>query len=363
MRASGTSCVFPTVRGSVASVQLEDVTFRYPGATADTLQTLSLVVGNGTTHALLGGSGAGKTTVLNLLSGLLQPTGGRILMDGHDIGGLPAARRNVTQVFQFPVLYPAMTVLENLCFPLRNRKWKPAAARERALAMAEELDVSPLLDRRPSTLTLFERQLVAIGRALVRPDVGLVLLDEPLTAVQPELKWRLRRALRRVQRDLGVTMVYVTHDQTEALTFAERVSVMHDGRILQTASPVDVHDEPAHEFVGYFIGSPGMNLLEARVESGMVYVAGTRVGGTVLADGDYRMGFRAQWAAVADAGLPASVRGVRYDGVVDDSPVGVLRATVADKEVYVRHAGLAPDGPMHLRVNRFILFREGWRAN
>ena len=347
----------------MASVTLDAVTFRYPGARGETLEALSLVIPDKSTHALLGASGAGKTTVLNLLSGSLQPTSGRILLDGEDVSALPSAQRNVTQVFQFPVLYPAMTVLENLKFPLRNRGWKRADALARAIEIARELDIEPLLESGLKALTLFERQLVAIGRALVRPDVGLVLLDEPLTAVQPELKWQLRKALRKVQTDLGVTMIYVTHDQTEALTFAAEVSVMQGGRILQTGSPVDVHDRPAHDYVGFFIGSPGMNFLDIEVRQGRAVLGDRQLMSSSAADGLYRIGFRAEWAKLGATGLPIEVTGFRADGLVDDMPVGIVTAQFGAARLHVRHRGALPDTATCLQVQQYLLFKEGRRVD
>ncbi len=346
----------------MASVTLDAVTFRYPGSRGETLEALSLLVPDQSTHALLGASGAGKTTVLNLLSGSLRPSSGRILLDGSDVSNLPSAQRNVTQVFQFPVLYPAMTVRENLQFPLRNRGWKRADAAARATEMARELDIEPLLESGLRVLTLFERQLVAIGRALVRPDVGLVLLDEPLTAVQPELKWQLRKALRKVQTDLGVTMIYVTHDQTEALTFAAEVSVMQGGRILQTGSPIDVHDKPSHDYVGFFIGSPGMNFLDIEVRQGRATLAGGPLLSTHAADGDYRIGFRAEWATLGTTGLPIQITGFRADGLIDDVPVGVVTAQSGSTRLHVRHRGDLPGTGVCLQVNKYLLFKEGRRV-
>ena len=225
----------------MARIILSDVGFRYPNATQDTLSGLNLDIANGEAHALLGASGAGKTTLLNVLSGLLTPTSGQLLLDGRDVSQLAGRARNVAQVFQFPVLYPSLTVAENLAFPLRTRGADAAKIRDRVDYLCDELSISELRDRKPRALSLFEKQLVAVGKALVLEDVSLVLLDEPLTAVQPKIKWQLRQTLRKVQRDLGVTMIYVTHDQTEALTFADRVSILTDGGILQTGTPAEVY--------------------------------------------------------------------------------------------------------------------------
>ena len=346
----------------MAAIELDAVGFRYPGSGGEAVEGLSLRVEDKSTHALLGASGAGKTTVLNLLSGLLQPQRGRILFGGRDVTGVDAARRGVAQVFQFPVLYPRMTVQENLVFPLHNTGWRRPDAAARASEIARELGIDGVLAASVGALTLFERQLVAIGRALVRPDVALVLLDEPLTAVQPELKWRLRRTLRKVQADLGVTMIYVTHDQTEALTFAAAVSVMQGGRILQTGTPAQVHDLPDHDYVGFFIGSPGMNFLDAEVRLGNVRVGGIDVATTRAADGPCRVGFRADWAGLGNDGLPVEVTGFRPDAIQDDTPVGISSVRWGEARLQVRSAGSVATGPSHLRLHRHLLFREGKRV-
>ena len=209
----------------MAKISLDDLSFSYPGAQTETLSKLNLSIANGEAHALLGASGAGKTTLLNILSGLLVPTGGALRFDDLDVSHQQGRERNVAQVFQFPVLYESLSVADNLAFPLKTRKMQPEAIKQRLDYICSELGLNDLRKAKPAGLSLFQKQLVAVGKALVRPDVSMVLLDEPLTAVEPRIKWRLRQTLRRVQADLKVTMIYVTHDQTEALTFADRVSV------------------------------------------------------------------------------------------------------------------------------------------
>ena len=223
----------------MARIRLHEISFTYEGASEPALLPISLDINDGEAFSLLGASGAGKTTLLNLLSGILRPTKGRVFFDDVDVTELPGRDRHLAQVFQFPVLYQSMNVAQNLSFPLKTRdaSMSHADIHERVITIARELEIESILNRSANAISLFEKQLVAIGRALVRPDVSLVLLDEPLTAVEPSIKWRLRQTLKRVQEELGVTMIYVTHDQTEALTFAERVSVLADGQILQTGTP------------------------------------------------------------------------------------------------------------------------------
>ena len=233
---------------------------------------------DGGAYALLGPSGCGKTTLLNIISGLLYPSEGRILFDGRDVTDLPPEARNIAQVFQFPVIYDTMTVRENLAFPLRNRGMGKADADRRVDEVLEMIDLVPLADRRARGLTADLKQKISLGRGLVREDVNAILFDEPLTVIDPHMKWQLRSQLKLLHRRFGHTMVYVTHDQTEALTFADTVVVMKDGMIVQIGTPRELFERPDHTFVGYFIGSPGMNVLPIELEG-----ATARLGGHVIA--------------------------------------------------------------------------------
>lgn len=327
----------------MAHISLVDAGFRYPGAAEDTLSGLALEIGDGEAHALLGASGAGKTTLLNLLSGLLVPTAGRILFDGKDVSGLAGRARNVAQVFQFPVLYESLSVAENLAFPLRAGNVDAARIATRVDYICDELSISRLREQKPRTLSLFEKQLVAVGKALVREDVSLVLLDEPLTSVEPRIKWRLRQTLRKVQKDLGVTMIYVTHDQTEALTFADRVSLLTEGGILQTGTPAEIYQAPAHEFVGHFVGSPGMN-----------FVPSLALG---VSSGE-RVGFRPEWAVLDSSGpLPGVVTRARVFGTREGVAFGLVTLATEHGELSVRaNTEVAVGTETALRVQRYVAF-------
>ena len=347
----------------MASVSVSGLTHKY-GGNAKVLDGIDLEVADGEAHAVLGGSGAGKTTLLNLLSGLLRPSSGTIEFDGRYLADVDAAERNVAQVFQFPVLYPGLDVAGNLGFPLRNRGWRRAAAQRRVEEVAELLALGPLLDKRPRALSLFEKQMTAIGRALVRPDVALVLLDEPLTAVEPAAKWQLRQALQRVRRELGLTMIYVTHDQTEALTFAERITMLHQGKVLQTGTPEDLYERPAHEAVARFIGSPGMNLVPARVSNGELRIDGQSLCPCTLADGNCVVGFRPEWANIGDTGIPVSVRSVRPLSTIGGVQVALVTAEVGGATIHVRQPmHTAGNGQARVRIapERFVLYRHGRR--
>ncbi len=211
---------------------------------------------DGGAYALLGPSGCGKTTLLNIMSGLLQPSHGRILFGGKDVTELSTEARNIAQVFQFPVVYDTMTVYDNLAFPLRNRRVPEAEVDARVRTILKMIDLESWAKRKAQGLTADQKQKISLGRGLVRSDVNAILFDEPLTVIDPHMKWILRAQLKQLHRQFGFTMVYVTHDQTEALTFADKVVVMYDGQIVQIGTPAELFDRPKHTFVGYFIGSP-----------------------------------------------------------------------------------------------------------
>jgi len=254
----------------MARIDLVDLAKSYGGETADVeswaLKPLSMTWRQGGAYALLGPSGCGKTTLLNMISGIVAPSRGKILFDGTDITARTTQARNIAQVFQFPVIYDTMTVAENLAFPLKNRGVPRARVAQRVAEIAALLDLTPHLNRKATRLTADAKQKISLGRGLVRSDVAAVLFDEPLTVIDPHLKWELRSKLKALHKALDLTMIYVTHDQTEALTFADTVVVMHDGRVVQSGTPEELFARPAHTFVGYFIGSPGMNIVRAEVE-------------------------------------------------------------------------------------------------
>ncbi|MFC1457031.1 ABC transporter ATP-binding protein [Microvirga arabica] len=241
------------------------------------LKEINHVWRQGGAYALLGPSGCGKTTLLNIISGLVRPTRGRILFDDRDVTDLPTEARNIAQVFQFPVVYDTMSVRENLAFPLKNRHVPRDRTAQRVEEIARLLDLTRVLERKASNLTADMKQKISLGRGLVRPDVAAILFDEPLTVIDPHLKWQLRSTLKEIHRALDITMIYVTHDQTEALTFADRVVVMHDGAVVQTGTPDELFERPAHTFVGHFIGSPGMNILPCRVEGATAFIGGKAI--------------------------------------------------------------------------------------
>ena len=301
----------------MAEIRLDKVAHSYDGGKTFALQETSVVWDDGKAYALLGPSGCGKTTLLNIVSGLIIPSHGRIFIDGVDVTQTPTEGRNIAQVFQFPVLYDTMTVRRNLEFPLKNRKVNPEQIAIKVDKIAELLELTDSLDVRPGKLRSDLQQIVSLGRALVREDVAAILFDEPLTVIDQNFKWTLRSRLKKLHLRTGATIVYVTHDQTEALTFADEVLVMKDGQLVQSGSSEELYLYPKHEFVGFFIGSPGMNFLNAEVSGSSVSIDGNAVGIAKgkIQDGSYRLGVGPEFLVPSPAGLEFTVDRIENRGV------------------------------------------------
>ncbi|MFJ4112602.1 ABC transporter ATP-binding protein [Pseudomonas sp. NPDC089758] len=307
----------------MAEIRLHQLAHSYsrqPAGEGDyALHQLEHVWEQGGAYALLGPSGCGKSTLLNIISGLLTPSHGQVLFDGKSVNDLSPQQRNIAQVFQFPVVYDTMTVFDNLAFPLRNQGLDEGRVRTRVEEIAEVLDLGALLKKKARNLSADEKQKVSMGRGLVRDDVSAILFDEPLTVIDPHLKWKLRRKLKQIHEQFNITMIYVTHDQLEASTFADKIAVMHGGRIVQFGTPRELFERPRHTFVGYFIGSPGMNLIDVRADAGGVAFGdvhlalpdGLRERLAATNAGRLQVGIRPEfvqmWDAPFDGALPASV--------------------------------------------------------
>ncbi|KAF1018936.1 MAG: sn-glycerol-3-phosphate import ATP-binding protein UgpC [Paracidovorax wautersii] len=309
------------------------------------LLPLSMEFRDGGAYALLGPSGCGKTTLLNIMSGLLVPSQGRVLFDGVDVTPASPQARNIAQVFQFPVIYDTMTVAQNLAFPLRNRQVPEAQIQARVGQIAEMLEMSHQLDQRAAGLSADQKQKISLGRGLVRSDVSAVLFDEPLTVIDPHLKWQLRRKLKQIHHELKLTLIYVTHDQVEALTFAEEVVVMTRGRAVQVGAAAALFERPQHVFVGHFIGSPGMNFLPAQVQGDALVVGGRHLpmpADRTLPAGALQLGVRPEYLRVAppesSGALPCTV-----DKVQDIGTYQLLTARLGE---HVLKARVAPGEPL-----------------
>ena len=296
------------------------------------LNPLDLVWEDGRTYALLGPSGCGKTTMLNVISGLVRPTRGRVLFDQRDVTDLPTAGRNIAQVFQFPVIYGAMSVYDNLAFPLVCRKWpRPRIARKVA-EIAEVLDLQRELGRPARALTAAEKQLISLGRGLVREDVAALLMDEPLTVIDPQFKFLLRRKIKEITERFRLTVVYVTHDQNEAMTFADEVVVMSEGRVVQRGSPEELFEYPRTTYVGYFIGSPAMNLFPASIDGDGLVFGGTKLRSSYdparLPAGRIEVGVRPEYLELTTE-PGENTLAARVTGILDQGSVRVIALEVA----------------------------------
>jgi multiple sugar transport system ATP-binding protein len=287
------------------AVSLAGLTKRF-GSDAVALDGLTLDVEPGEFLVLLGPSGCGKTTVLRLVAGLEEPSAGDIAIDGVRVNDLPPKDRDVAMVFQNYALYPHLTVRENLAFPLAMRRTPKAEARRRVDEVAAALELTPLLARRPAQLSGGERQRVALGRAIVRQP-KVFLFDEPLSNLDAKLRVQMRAELVRLHRRLAATMVYVTHDQVEAMTMGQRIAILHRGVLQQVGTPAAIYARPANVFVATFIGAPGMNVLEtgARIQGAATPRAGQEHGRGEVAS----VGFRPEDARIvaAEAGDFAGV--------------------------------------------------------
>ena len=304
-------------------------------ATVRAVDDVSFAFDAGTLNVLLGPSGCGKSTTLRLIAGLEASDGGRILIGNRDVTRLPPARRSIAMVFQSYALFPHLSVAENILFGLRVRK---VAADERAARLAkvaELLGLAPLVARKPSQLSGGQQQRVALGRAIIA-QAPVCLMDEPLSNLDAQLRAEMRLEIRALQRKLGITMVYVTHDQVEAMSMADRVVLMRAGRIEQNGTPVELYERPANTFVARFIGTPPMNLLRLEAARGGAVIAGTD-GPVVLDDSCAAgmLGVRPEHMQLAfESGVRAGVDSVEYLG--GDS---LVSCSIGDQPIAVRVAG------------------------
>lgn len=352
----------------MAKITLDDLRHSYlsiPSSDDDwALKQLDVDWDDGGAYALLGPSGCGKTTLLNIISGLLRPSHGRVLFDGEDVTDLPPDQRHIAQVFQFPVVYDTMTVYDNLAFPLRNRGVPESEVDQRVREIADLTDLTDTLNTRAAGLTADGKQKISLGRGLVRTDVNVVMFDEPLTVIDPHLKWQLRSKLKELHQRIGVTMIYVTHDQTEALTFADKVVVMNRGEVVQIGTPVDLFERPQHTFVGHFIGSPGMNVMPCEVFDGRARVNGIEIETDNAQKytgigSDLEIGVRPEFVSFADRGLPVRINKVsdagRYRIVDAEHDTGIIKMLVAENAEIPSGSTFLGFDPGHTQV-----YDRGW---
>ena len=307
----------------MSKITLKDLSHSYldkQNSNADwALRNINIDWKDGGAYALLGPSGCGKTTLLNIISGLLNPTKGKVFFNDEDITLKTPVERNIAQIFQFPVIYDTMTVYNNLAFPLKNRGIPQNEIDKRVKEIAEMLELTKTLYNRASGLTADGKQKISLGRGLARSDVNVIMFDEPLTVIDPHLKWVLRSKLKELHQKINRTMIYVTHDQTEALTFAEQVVVMHEGEIVQTGTPVELFEKPKHTFVGYFIGSPGMNIIPCEIQNGTAAVAGVKISTSseIKQKSNFsktEIGIRPEFVSFSKDGIPVKIIKVSNTG-------------------------------------------------
>lgn len=326
----------------MSSIQIEAVVKRYD--TVPVLHWLDLDIRDGEFVSFLGPSGCGKSTLLYCIAGLEDITGGRICFDGADIGRRAPKDRNIALVFQDYALYPHMSVRDNIAFPLRQQGVDEATVRAQVAWAGEVLGVTGLLDRAPADLSGGQRQRVAVGRAVVRNPAAL-LMDEPLSNLDASLRVHMRTEIKRLQRELAVTVVFVTHDQEEAMVMSDRIAVMEGGKLQQFADPMTVYRRPANRFVAGFIGSPRMNFLPGGLvgETDAVLV-GLRPHDLTPGAGDGRMTVAGRLLLIEPAGHVHFL----------DVEVGgqIVKATVADPEGLAPGAELVLGAPLH-RIYRF----------
>jgi multiple sugar transport system ATP-binding protein len=306
----------------MADIELTGLSTVYPNGVR-AVDDLSLSIADGEFFALLGPSGCGKTTLLRTIAGLEQASSGSVGIGGSDVTRVEPGARRVAMVFQDYALFPHMTVAQNIAYPLRVRRASKSAQQQAAAEKSEGLGLAQLLDRRPGQLSGGQQQRVALARAIAM-EADVLLLDEPLSNLDARLRLEARTFLKRLQKELGLTTVFVTHDQAEALALADRIAVMSDGRIRQLGSPKEVFQRPGDTFVANFIGSTPMNLLAGTVSGGLVEVAGARLApppsldlpdGTPVTAGIRPEYLRAAGSAAAGDGIAGRVSIVENLGV------------------------------------------------
>jgi len=296
----------------MSSIVLDNLTKQYAGAAA--IQGVSFTVPAGSFTVLLGPSGCGKSTTLRMIAGLDTPTSGSIRIGDRDVTQLPPAKRRISMVFQSYALFPHLTVRENILFGLKVRK-EPAKDFDRRLQrVASLLGLTHLLDRKPSQMSGGQQQRVALGRAVIS-EAPVCLMDEPLSNLDAQLRHEMRREIRALQQSLGITMVYVTHDQTEAMSMADQVVLLRGGQIEQHDTPDGLYARPASEFAARFIGTPPMNLINLAQQAGGTVIAGTQA--PVIANapaGAVKLGVRPEHIRIDGDGIAATVESVEYFG-------------------------------------------------
>lgn len=330
----------------MAAISLQGVGKHWGDAQA--VRNIDFEVQSGQFTVLLGPSGCGKSTTLRLIAGLDKPTAGSIHIGGRDVTQLPPAQRKISMVFQSYALFPHLTVRDNILFGVRVRKEPRAGYETRLKRVTDILGLAHLLERRPAQLSGGQQQRVALGRAIIA-DAPVCLMDEPLSNLDAQLRQEMRREIRALQQQLNMTMIYVTHDQTEAMSMADQVILLREGRIEQDAAPADLYARPATAFAARFIGTPPMNLLPLDTHAEGLAISGSEVILRELGQAPLQLGLRPEHirlASASDASVPAVVETVEYFGA--DTIIG---ARIGTASLLVRAPGqhrISAGEPVHL---------------
>ena len=292
-------------------IKLQNLVVKFGDFTA--INDVTLEIPKGKLVSLLGPSGSGKSTTLLTICGIHKPFSGKIIFGNRDVTGLEPEELGIGLVFQNYALYPHMTIRENIGFPLKNLKWNKDEAAKRIVEVAKTVKIDGLLDRKPSQLSGGQQQRVAIARALAkRPDI--LLLDEPLSNLDTKLRVETRQEIRRIQKETGVTAIFVTHDQEEAMSISDQIVLMKDGAIEQVSTPTDMYLNPVNKFVASFIGSPEMNFVNLKVKDGIGGIDNFTVNNLPKEKKNVILGFRAEDVEIADEGIGAKVETVEILG-------------------------------------------------
>jgi ABC-type sugar transport system ATPase subunit len=330
-------------------IRFEGITKKFGDFVA--LHETNLVIEPGEFFTLLGPSGSGKSTLLRILTGLEIPTSGKLWFGDDDVTNVPAYKRNTAMVFQNYALYPHMTVAQNIGYPLKIRKLKPAEINPRVEEVAGHLQISHLLERRPGEISGGQQQRVALARALANKP-RIFLFDEPLSNLDAKLRGEARTFLKALQRELGITSIYVTHDQTEAMALSDRMAVLEFGSLRQVGTPAEVYHTPATPFVATFVGHPPANILEVEVVGGEVQLAGVPLGqssGQSSGDGPMLLGARPEYVSWAPEGPGAQAKVVVSEDFGHE--VWVTLDVGGQRLVMRSHEVLEADKPVHVSID------------
>jgi multiple sugar transport system ATP-binding protein len=347
----------------MADIQLQNLTKRWGSFTG--LKPMDLHIGDGEFLVLLGPSGCGKTTTMRMIAGLEDASEGNILIGGKRVNDLEPKDRDIAMVFQSYGLYPTMTVYENIRFPLKVRGISDAEHHDRVMRAAETVELTEFLQRKPAALSGGQRQRVALARAIVRKP-KVFLMDEPLSNLDAKLRVSTRAQIKNLHHELKTTTIYVTHDQIEAMTLADRVVVMSRGEVQQVGTPLEIYDRPANTFVASFIGNPAMNLMQGTLMGGVFEAQNVRITGLSGSDGPVTLGFRAEDASIAATGeIAAPIYSMELLGDASMATVQAGGALVAVKAAKDYTGKIGQNIAAHIPAHICHLFdaKSGVRLN